>query len=193
MPMERTQLPEPASGSTSPRGPTPRGALWRFLVRVDQALEAGVIGLLAMMLIVVFVQVVTRKLFSFVFFWSEEVTLLCLTWFSFAGIAIGFREKLHLAMDVVAGLLPKKVNWVLDRVIDLAIFGFGVYLVVKGWEYTRIMGESTLAATGLPNSLQYVVIPITGVLTCAYAALQLFGVDTRRFHTIDEEIKRDDA
>jgi hypothetical protein len=34
-------------------------------------------------------------------------------------------------------------------------------------------------------------MPITGVLTCVYSGLQLFGKDLRRYHTIEEEIKRD--
>jgi len=35
------------------------------------------------------------------------------------------------------------------------------------------------------------VMPITGVLTCVYSVLQLLGRDLRRYHTIEEEIKRD--
>ncbi|MGQ7277295.1 TRAP transporter small permease subunit [Brevibacillus thermoruber] len=31
-------------------------------------------------------QVFTRKLFNFVFFWSEEVTLLLLGWLAFMGL-----------------------------------------------------------------------------------------------------------
>ncbi len=172
-------------------GEPPRATLGRILVTIDRVVEGCAIGMLVTMILVVFVQVMTRKLFRFVFFWSEEVTLLLLTWFSFMGIAIGFREKLHLAMDMVSGLLPKAVDRALDRVIDVFNFAFGVYLVYFGWKFTVLMGESTLPATGLPNSVQYLVMPITGAMTCAYSALQLFGVDTRRFHTIDEEIKRD--
>jgi TRAP-type transport system small permease protein len=173
--------------------PRPQEAVgWRILARFDRVLDVATITLLVGMIVIVFTQVVTRKLFSFVFVWSEEVTLLCLTWFSFIGIAIGFREGVHLAMDVVSSLLPGKVNWVLDRLIDLTIFAFGLYLVYFGWKFTVRMSFSTLPATGLPNSLQYAVMPITGVLTCLYSALQFFGVDTRRFQHIDEEIKRDE-
>jgi TRAP-type transport system small permease protein len=169
------------------------GALGRILVRVDKVFEGCAITMLVAMIFIVFIQVLTRKLFRFVFFWSEEVTLLCLTWFSFMGIAIGFREKLHLAMDMVSGLLPKKVDQFLDRLIDVFNFAFGLYLVTYGWQFTRLMSESTLPATGLPNSFQYYVMPITGIMTCAYSALQFFKVDTRRFQNIEEEIKRDDA
>ncbi len=171
----------------------PESSFARVLAAVDRVLDVATISLLVAMIVIVFTQVITRKLFSFVFVWSEEVTLLCLTWFSFVGIAIGFRERVHLAMDVVTNLLPKKVSWFLERLIDLSIFAFGLYLVIFGWKFTVRMGQSTLPATGLPNSLQYVIMPITGVLTCLYSALQFFGVETRRYLHIDEEIKRDDA
>ncbi len=165
----------------------------KILARADRVLDIATISLLVSMIVIVFTQVLTRKLFRFVFVWSEEVTLLCLTWFSFVGIAIGFREKVHLAMDMVASLLPKKANWALDKFILLCIFAFGLYLMIFGWQFTMRMRFSTLPATGLPNSLQYAIMPFTGVLTCLYSALQFFGVETRRYLHIDEEIKRDDT
>lgn len=180
---------EPLGAPARSHGPS----LGRILAAVDRVLDVATISLLVSMIVIVFMQVLTRKLFRFVFVWSEEVTLLCLTWFSFVGIAIGFREQVHLAMDVVTNLMPKKVSWVLDKFIDLCVFAFGLYLVIFGWAFTVRMAQSTLPATGLPNSLQYVIMPITGVLTCLYSALQLFGVETRRYLHIDEEIKRDDA
>ncbi len=169
-----------------------KGRAARAFLAIDRAIEVFCIALLVAMILIVFTAVITRKLFRFMFAWSEEVTLLCLTWFTFIGIAIGFREGVHLAMDVISSFLSEKVNSVLDRLIDLTIFAFGLYLVYFGWKFTARMSASTLPATGLPNSLQYAVMPITGVLTCLYAALQFFGVDTRRFQHIDEEIKRDE-
>jgi TRAP-type C4-dicarboxylate transport system permease small subunit len=142
------------------------------------------------MILNVFVAVITRKIFAFQFAWSEEITLLCLTWFTFMGIAIGFRERLHLGMDLFERL-PKAALRVMDRFIELVTFLFGLYLVVCGWDFTLMMRGSILAATQLPNVVQYIVMPITGVLTCAYAGLQLLGRDLRRYHLIEEEIKRD--
>jgi len=78
-----------------------QSGLARFFIRIDKMIEAFAIVLIIAMVLIVFTQVMTRKLFNFVFFWSEEVTLLCLTWFSFIGIGIGFREKLHIGMDMV--------------------------------------------------------------------------------------------
>lgn len=155
-------------------------ALSRIALVIDSIFESmALIGLTSMILIVV-TQVVTRKLFNFVFFWSEEVTLLLLVWFSFMGIGLGFREGLHMGVDSFTEFLPDKVNKVLDKIIDACIFFFGVYLIFYGWDFTVMMWESTLAATKMPNGMLYLVMPITGIMICAYAALQFCGIDTKR-------------
>jgi len=167
-----------------------KNAVARFFLMVDKIAEGFCITLLVLMILNVFMAVVTRKLFKFQFFWSEEVTLLCLTWFTFMGISIGFRERLHLSMELFEKA-PKKVLDFLDRLVDVATFLFGLFLIVYGWDFTMMMRGSILAATQLPNVVQYIVMPITGVFTCAYSALQLLGKDLRRYHLIEEEITRD--
>nr|WP_311764978.1 TRAP transporter small permease [Paenibacillus agricola] len=158
----------------------------RVFLAIDSALEAFSLMALLTMIIIVTIQVITRKLFNFVFFWSEEITLLLLIWFSFMGIAIGFREKLHMGMDSFTNLFPASFNRVLDKVIYASIFLFGLYLIYYGWDFTLMMNESELAATGLPNSITYVIMPITGVMTSIYSLLQFFGIETKRHQGIDE-------
>lgn len=162
----------------------------RIALTIDSFFENFALVAIASMAIIVAIQVITRKLFNFVFFWSEEITLLLMVWFSFMGIAIGFREKLHLAMDSFTNLLPKRINKVLDKVIQVCIFSFGFYLVKNGWEFTVLMNESTLPATKLPNSIMYLVMPITGVMICVYTFLQLIGIETIRHEHIDEEVPK---
>lgn len=162
----------------------------RIALAIDSFFENFALVAIASMVIIVAIQVITRKLFNFVFFWSEEITLLLMVWFSFMGIAIGFREKLHLAMDSFTNLLPKRINKVLDKVIQVCIFAFGFYLIKNGWEFTVLMNESTLPATKLPNSSMYLVMPITGVMICVYTFLQLIGIETIRHEHIDEEVPK---
>jgi len=163
-----------------------------FFLMIDKAIDVFCIILLVAMIVIVFTAVITRKGFGFMFAWSEEITLLCLTWFTFMGIAIGFRERLHLNMELVdIDKLPPKVLLVTDRFIDLVTFFFGLYLVIYGWNFAMMMRGSILSATEMPNLVQYIVMPITGVTTCVYAALQFLGYDLRRYNVIEEEIKRD--
>ena len=160
--------------------------LRRIVVAIDSGLEAFALTSLLSMILIVSVQVLTRKVFNFVFFWSEEITLLLLVWFAFMGIGIGVREHLHMAMDLIENFAPKWFIHFLDKLIELSTFIFGVYLIYYGWEFTVIMNESTLAATKLPNSALYIVMPITGIMICAYSVLQFFGIDTTRHDYLKE-------
>ena len=172
--------------------PEKKSGVRSFFLTIDKAVDGFCIALLVAMILIVVMAVITRKGFGWMFAWSEEITLLCLTWFTFMGIAIGFRERLHLNMELVdPDKLPHKLVLFLDRFIDLVTFLFGLYLVIYGWNFTMMMRGSILSATQLPNLVQYIVMPITGVLTCVYSALQFLGHDLRRYHVIEEEIKRD--
>ena len=172
--------------------PEKRGRVRNFFVTIDKAIDGFCIILLVAMILIVVMAVITRKGFGWMFAWSEEITLLCLTWFTFMGIAVGFRERLHLSMEMIdIDKLPPKVLLVTDRFIDLVTFFFGLYLVIYGWNFAMMMRGSILSATEMPNLVQYIVMPITGVMTCIYAALQFLGHDLRRYNVIEEEIKRD--
>jgi TRAP-type transport system small permease protein len=162
----------------------------KFIIKIGKFIDSvfekfALVSLVALVLVVT-TQVMTRKLFNFVFFWSEEVTLLLLAWFALMAIAIGFRENIHLGIDSFTNLFSKFFNQVLDKIISLSIFAFGLYLVVQGWDFTVLMLDSTLPATKLPSSVTYIAMPITGVMICGYAILQVFNINTTRHKDIEE-------
>lgn len=159
----------------------------KIALTLDSIFEWICLTALTLMTLIVTLQVITRKLFNFVFFWSEEVTLLLMVWFAFMGIAIGFREKFHISLDAFTDLLGKRFNKIWDIVINSFIFAFGTYLVISGWNFTLEQLNTTLPATGWTNSLYYIVMPITGILTCVYSFLSILGIDTRRHQKLEEE------
>jgi TRAP-type transport system small permease protein len=166
------------------------GILMKFIKKagllIDSIFENFTLISLVGLIFVVTTQVMTRKLFNFVFFWSEEITLLLLAWFAFMAIAIGVREYIHLGIDSFTNLFGKAFNKFWDKVISLSLFAFGLYLVVQGWNFTVLMLDSTLPATKLPSSVTYLAMPITGVMICGYSFLQLFKINTTRHEGIEE-------
>lgn len=157
-------------------------ALW-----IDNLIEAFAISAMTLLTLIVILQVATRKMFDFVYPWSEEITLLLLIWSSFLGIAIGFREGLHLAMDSLAKRLPLAVDRFLGKAISFCTALFGIYLIYYGSTFTYLMHSNTMSATGWPLSIQYLIMPITGVLITVYSLLQLRGIETVRHVDIEEE------
>lgn len=162
--------------------------LRRFALWFDTFFEGFAIASLTAMTLIVTLQVITRKVFNFVFMWSEEITLLLLIWSGFMGIAIGFRENLHIAMTSFAKLLPKAFQRALDRLIPFCVVLFGLFLIKYGWEFTALMHANKLPATEMPVSVQYGIMPITGIMTCIYGLIQLMGIDTARHREFEEEI-----
>jgi TRAP-type transport system small permease protein len=158
----------------------------RAVLAIDRAIEVFAVSAVAAMTIICTMQVFTRKVLNFVFFWSEEITLLLLIWFAFLGIAIGFRDKLHLAMDAFSNILPKWANVALDKVIALSTIAFGVYLIKYGWSFTVLMYPNRLTATEWSSSVMYVIMPVTGIMVCFYAVLHLLGIDTDRHKDMEE-------
>ena len=68
------------------------GRLKQIAQAFDRIFEIFALTSMVAMTLIVTLQVITRRIFNFVYFWSEEVTLLLLIWFGFLGIAIGFKK-----------------------------------------------------------------------------------------------------
>jgi len=159
----------------------------RVFVLLDKIIEAFAICLLAFLIVNVFAGVIMRYISGKMFPWSEEISRLCLTWFSFMGIAIGFRENLHLGMDMLDGFFSQKVLNIWDKFIDVVVLAYGLYLVCFGWIFTMQMSGSVLPVTQWPNIIQYIVMPITGVLVIVYSVLRLLGFDLARYNKMSGE------
>ncbi len=121
-------------------------------------------------------QVFCRYVLEFTPSWSSETALLLLAWLALLGIAKGVRDHSHIVLGVIVDRLPAVARAVVLRLAPALMLLFGVYLVVQGAEFTRLMASSTLPATGLPTSVRYAAMPVSGVLITLYSALQLLGL-----------------
>lgn len=151
-------------------------------------------ALLAMIVIIIY-QVFSRQIFKTTPSWSEELSLLLFVWVSFLGIAYGFRRKLHIGVGFFVGLFPAKAQHICDLFAKVLIVLFGGVFVYFGWNFTVLMGGSTMAGTGLPSSVLYAVLPISGVYIVMYGIELLFvkGLHQEYNDEIDTDAMDDDA
>ncbi|MDN5697680.1 MAG: TRAP transporter small permease [Rubrobacter sp.] len=155
---------------------------------IDSVFEYLGLALLVAMVLIVTWQVLARQGLGSAPQWSEELSLILMVWVGFIGIAIGFRERVHIALEFLVSRFPGKAQKVMEKLTCLLVLGFGVFLVVQGWSFTVQTLSSTLPSTGLPRGTLYAVMPLTGAMICLYSALQLFGVATERH---PEEIEQE--
>jgi TRAP-type transport system small permease protein len=130
---------------------------------LDQLLLLVSLILLAAMVVIIIYQVFSRQLLSYTPSWSEEVSRLLFVWVSFLGIAYGFKERLHIALGLFVGMLPEKVQAIFDYFAKVLVIFFGLIMIYYGWGFTTLMSNNIMPGTGLPSSVLYMVIPISGI------------------------------
>jgi TRAP-type C4-dicarboxylate transport system permease small subunit len=110
---------------------------------------------LALMVVLVFGNVVLRYAFNSGITWSEEMSRYLFIWLTFLGAIGAFKNKEHLGVDMLIKRLPNKMKKVALVISDLMML-FVLYLILDGsWKMTLINIDSKAPATGMPLALVY--------------------------------------
>ena len=147
----------------------------RFL---DKLLQLVMVLCMAMMVVVVTWQVVSRYALGDPSAWTEEVARMLLIWVGLLGGVYAYREKAHLGLDLlfhkVGPLGKKRLNTIAD--ISCGSFALAV-LVIGGGALVQLTWElrQTTAALGIPMAWVYTVLPISGLLIVYYSIASLLA------------------
>lgn len=145
-----------------------------------QLLKAAIVLCLALMVILVFGNVVLRYAFNLGITVSEEVSRFLFVWLTFLGAIVAFRERGHLGVDIVVSRLPsigKKACLIASQLLMLYV----TWLFLQGsWTQTLINLGVRSPSAGISMGLFYGV----GIIFSASAGLiilhDLYRVATGR-------------
>jgi TRAP-type C4-dicarboxylate transport system permease small subunit len=139
---------------------------------LDKLLKGLVASCLALMVLVVTWQVVSRYALGDPSQWTEEVARMLLMWVGLLGGVYAYREKAHLGLDLLYQKLGATGKRRLDMITDIScgLFALAV-LVVGGGSLVHLTWElkQTTAALGIPMAWVYAVLPLSGVLIVYYS------------------------
>lgn len=125
----------------------------RWIDRACRVVEALIATFLAVMVVLVFGNVVLRYVFNSSITQSEEISRWLFVWITFMGCVVALREHTHLGTDALVSRLPpvgKKICLVLGHLTMLYV----CYLVFNGaWEQTRINMDVLAPSTQLPMAV----------------------------------------
>lgn len=125
------------------------------------------------MAVVTGVQVFSRYALNHSLFWSEEVGRICLVWISFLGASAAYKRRAHIGVDFLVARLPRTMRQTLAVAVILFSLIFFIVLIVYGVIFALFVSGQKTAALGLPLSLPYSVIPLSGVLFALHALSHL--------------------
>jgi TRAP-type C4-dicarboxylate transport system permease small subunit len=122
----------------------------QLLERLDRAVEWLIAALVAVLVVVGFLQIANRFVLNISLSWSEELQRYLHIWIVFLAIPVGYRRGAHLGMNMLLVRLPRPLH---DALVLAQEFLWLVLAVSIAWFATRIMqvaqnqSSSTLGIT----------------------------------------------
>ena len=93
--------------------------------------------------ILVIVNVFLRYGFGFVMPWGQELAVLCFIWAIYLGISSCYKHGLHMGVDVILAVLPKRAVGPFKLMISMFLLGLNGVLVYLSNEYTMLSNKTT--------------------------------------------------
>ncbi len=144
-------------------------SLTKIIDGLMRTIEITIMAALAVMVALVFTNVVMRYGFGKGLAFSEELSRYCFVWLIFLGAIVAMRQHAHLGMDSVVRRLPvvvKKICFAISH--SLMLYACAVFL--KGsWTHTILGHANRSAVTGIPMSW----VAAAGVISSAAMGLML--------------------
>jgi TRAP-type C4-dicarboxylate transport system permease small subunit len=145
----------------------------KILDAVFKAIEVLIAVCLAVMIILTFMNVVLRYIFSTGFAWSEEIARLCFIFLVYLGSIEAMRDNRHLIVDSVIRRIPGVAQKILYALLQGCIVWLMLILTQGSWRLARQNLTNKWMITGFPIAVIYFTGAVLGVSIAAIAAANI--------------------
>ena len=141
----------------------------KIFVLIRKILYTVSISAMSLMLVIIFMQIISRYIFGYTFEWSEELARFLFVWVVFIGSALIIGDKGHMAVTLLSGKLNGTIaGTILNLFIKVCSLAFILLLITQGSKMAKTMMFQTAPALGIPMGIVYAIIPISGLLMLLY-------------------------
>ncbi|MEZ5450582.1 MAG: TRAP transporter small permease [Thiolinea sp.] len=103
-----------------------------FFDNLEETLIAGILGL---MTLITFANVIARYIFNSNILWALEATVYLFAWLVLLGASYGVKKHFHIGVDVVINLLSPSARRVCALLSVAACLAFCILLLIGSWNY----------------------------------------------------------
>lgn len=146
----------------------------KILNRLFKAIEILIAVLLGIMIVLVFANVVARKVFNYGFVWSEEITRFSFIYLVYLGAIVAMKENRHLLVETVLVRLSHKVKKYLYAALQIIIIVLMILLTKGSYMLVIQTMNDSWAATHLPQGVIWASGLIAGTAIAVIAAVNLY-------------------
>jgi TRAP-type transport system small permease protein len=137
------------------------GTFERVLVTLNRWI---VIAMMAVMVVLVFMNVVCRYIFNFSIIWAEEVSQYLMIWVAFLAAGLALRQGRHVAIEMLQDRLPPTARRMTRHLVALLLIVFMGILTVLGFRFARFAWDQESPVLNIPLGIPYLAVPIGALL-----------------------------
>ena len=135
----------------------------RTIYRILDNIESYICRtLLALFVVLLFAQILSRELFNYSFSWSEELATYMFVWFVFFGASYAAKLYAHNRVTFQFNKLSKRTADIIEGIADLFWIAFNVYFVYLSFNFVffkmNLFWKSQ--TLGIPMKYIYLILPI---------------------------------
>lgn len=135
-----------------------------FIDLLNKLFGYALAGIMAIMTIVIFSQVVARYIIGSSLAWSEELSRFLMIYMILIGAALALRDKQLIAVEILPEILKGTLKRWLTIIVQLISIIFYVVLMIYGFKVAQSFGNQIAPGTGISMFFIYLSLPIGGVL-----------------------------
>lgn len=112
--------------------------------------------------------------------WSEQVSRILFVWMTFLGAAVLYRQRMHIAVDMIVRLLPASIQTFLYWTAELCVLAVVGVLLVFGLKLSLDTWSNTFGALDITPASFYLAAPVSSALIILYFLERLAVPEMRR-------------
>jgi TRAP-type C4-dicarboxylate transport system permease small subunit len=143
---------------------------------IDRLFQLVLSTLMAVMVLCVTWQIVSRYVLDNPSSWTEELARFLLIWIGLLGGSYAFHKRMHLGLELLAERLSGRSLIVQNRVLNLIVIFFAATVLVGGGAMLIDLTyelRQTSPALDIPMAYVYVSLPFSGMMLIFYALVAL--------------------
>jgi TRAP-type C4-dicarboxylate transport system permease small subunit len=148
----------------------------KVLDKLNRAVELTSAGMLAVMVIVIFLQVIFRSVIKSAIPWSEELARYLMVWITFLGASIAVKRQGHIGVAALIRILSpsnKRRACLLANALSMVFFAA---MIVLGYSILGIVQPQLSPAIELSMAVPYSAILAGGTLMLLYSLYDFIKV-----------------
>lgn len=132
----------------------------------NKAEEYLLVSSLAFTVVLVFIQVIMRYVFNQSISWSEELCRYIFIWQIWLGSSLAFRNKQHIAIEMISDKLKGKAKTTYQMVGNLITLAFNIFLASYGFNLVNTMLTRGTISSGMrvPLYIVYLAAPVSSLV-----------------------------